>query len=404
MPPKRRSPGDGSVSTKPRSDGLWVATIEAGFTSSGTRRRIRLYAKTKREVERKLKAKLREISEHGTPAEGVSDRDNVMVWAKKWLDITSHEVRPMTWKTNAGCINKWVIPTIGHKRIVALTPGDIRAVAEAQRRADLAASSVLRTHAVMMTMFKRALEENHRIDARILAMRRPSKNESDRSEIPMDDALAIVRAAGQLPDGSRWLMQLLQGVRQSEALGLTWDRVDLEQNTVDISWQLQALPYLDRAAGKFQVPDGFEAVQLHKALHLTRPKTEKGKRVIPLIPPMAAALRAWKAEAPSNPHGLVWARIDIGRATGQPRTPHYDNAQWLKLQETAGVRHATGRHYGTHELRHTAATMLRPFASDETIKSILGHASILTSQAYLHSNQEQARAALELVGERLQLG
>lgn len=422
MPPKRRGYRTGSVSSKPRSDGMWIATIEAGLTASGARRRIRLAAKTKREVEVKLKNKLREIDASGLPEEGVGVRDTVKMWAEEWLAIIEHDLAPNTLKTNIGIVRKWIIPTIGHKRLSLLTPADLRAVADAQRKVKppRKASSILRTHAVLAKMLKSALVDGgHKINPRILVMGRPRKNESDRGEIPLPDALAILRAAGDHPDGSRWLAQLLQGIRQAEALGLTWDRVlnlDTPDASLDISWQLQSLPYKHGCttpcgqrpascpAREFRVPDGFRARQLHKALHLTKPKTEKGKREIPLIAPMAAALRAWRTMAPPNPHHLVWARIDEGRATGQPRTAHFDNDQWTALQDAAGVRHPDGRYYGTHELRHTAATMLRSAgANDETIKAILGHATILSTKAYLHVDMTQARAALEAVGQRLQL-
>ncbi len=408
MPPKtRRAYGAGSISQR-SSDGLWIATIEAGITGTGKRRRIRLAAKTRREVEVKLKAKIREIGELGVPEEGVSQRDTVQVWAERWLGITQHEVRPTTWKTNVGCIRKWVTPNIGHRRLSALTRADIRKVIDAQRKANLAPSSIVRTHAVLMSMLKAAAEEKHKVDPYILTMKRPPMNRNDRGSIPLEDALAIADATRTFIDGSRWMVQLLQGLRQAEALGLTWDRVHLDAPVpyLDISWQLQALPYI-KDTKILRVPAGFEMRQLHKALCLTRPKTRSGERTIPLIPQLATALREWKATAPANPHNLVWARIDDGKAFGNPRTPHWDNGQWAVVQDVAQVAHVEGvlgRRYGTHELRHTAATALRAAgAPDESIKQILGHTSILTTEIYIDPDQDQTLAALSAVGRRLQL-
>jgi integrase len=406
---KRRSPGQGSIASKPRADGMWIATIEAGISAKGTRRRIRLAAKTREEVAIKLKNKIREINEDGVPEEGISERDTVRVWAERWIDITQHEVRPTTWKTNVGCIRKWVIPNIGHRRLSALTRADVRRVIDAQRQAGLAPSSIVRTHAVLMSMLKAAAEEKHKVDPYILTMKRPPMNRNDRGSIPLADTLAIAAAARAFPDGSRWMVQLLQGLRQAEALGLTWDRVHLDAPVpyIDISWQLQAVPYIE-GTKTLRVPAGFEMRQLHKGLCLTKPKTRSGERFIPLIPPIVKALREWKTVAPSNPHNLVWARVDVGRAFGQPRTPHWDNAQWVTVQDVAQVARVDGvlgRRYGTHELRHTAATALRSAgAPDESIKQILGHTSILTSEIYIDPDQEQTLAALAAVGHRLQLG
>jgi ribosomal protein L34 len=75
-------------------------------------------------------------------------------------------------------------------------------------------------------------------------------------------------------------------MRPAEVRGLTWDRVDLEAATLDISWQAQTLPYniaRDRSSG-FRVPVGYTARHLVDSWHLTRPKTRSGKRVIPIVP------------------------------------------------------------------------------------------------------------------------
>jgi len=73
-------------------------------------------------------------------------------------------------------------------------------------------------------------------------------------------------------------------MRQAECLGLTWAAVDLDAGTADISWQLQPVPYADRAAGTFRMPRGYDARHLVDAWHLSRPKTARGQRIIPLVP------------------------------------------------------------------------------------------------------------------------
>jgi integrase len=401
MPPKRRAYGSGSL-TGPDARGLWHASIEAGMTATGTRRRIKKAGTDKQTVARWLRDTQRQILAEGVPVAGLSTRATVAQWAAEWLKITERKARPKTWATNAGAVRKWIIPTIGHRRLEELTPADLRAVADAQRREGLAPSSVLRTHAVAAVMLKAAYQEGHRINGRVLAMERPSKNEPDRGAIPLIDALALLTAAGRSYGGSRWLAALLQGTRQAETLGLTWDRVDLEHGLADISWQLQALPWADRAAGKLRLPDGFEHRRIHGAMCLTRPKTEKGQRIIPLIPPMVTALRAWRDECPDSPSGLIWPRLD-----GTPQTAKGDGAAWIDLQDLAQVARVDGtegRRYGIHELRHTTATMLRRVgASDETIKAIMGHSSMASSAAYLHADQTGTRATLAAVGDALGL-
>src|SRR5690606_2840621 len=105
------------------------------------------------------------------------------------------------------------------------------------------------------------LLEGHRVPPNVLLVKAPTAAAHDRDAIPLDDVKAIMTEAAK-GNGARWVMALLQGMRQAEVLGLTWDAIDLDRGTVDVWWQLQPLPYLDRAVGTFRVPDGHEARHL----------------------------------------------------------------------------------------------------------------------------------------------
>lgn len=57
-----------------------------------------------------------------------------------------------------------------------------------------------------------------------------------------------------------------------------------------------------------------------------------------------------------------------------------------------------------YEARHTAATLTLANGIDETtIKAVLGHSSVLNTQAYLHADRTQTRAALVASANRLGL-
>ena len=397
MAGNRRDYGTGSITQ--RKDGRWIGAFDAGWTAKGTRRRITVSAKTKPECKRKLDARKQQFDRDGTS--DVSTKATVKSWADQWIEHQERHLRPSSFSTTRSAVAKWIIPTIGHRRFDLLTPADVRAVDDAQRAAGLSTSTQRRTRSVLSSLLKDAMAEGYPVPPRVLVLKKPVRAVSDRNALSVQDALAVLAQASQLPHGSRWVAALLQGMRQGEALGLTWPEVDLARERLTISWQLQSLRYrvpYDRTSG-FRVPDGYEARRLHDSLHLVRPKSQAGWRVIPLVPWMTAALTAWEAAAPPCEHGLVWPNLN-----GTPTYYKVDDAEWYGLQGAAEIGHPAGRYYTVHEARHTTATLLHEAGVDPTvIIAILGHSSIVTSRGYMHASVDRARDALEDVAKTLQL-
>ena len=389
-----RSKGDGSVFQL--ASGKWRGQVEAGFTPAGARRYRTVTGDTKADAVRKLRALQNKIAKEGVAAAPAAL--TVKRWSDTWLPIYQQTVRPTRYTDVRGVLRRYIVPTIGHKRLTALTPADVRAVHKATAAAGMGPHTALRSHDVLMVMLKAAMQEGAAVPANVLGVKRPQPGEPDRDAIPLPHALAILQAASSRPDASKWAAAFLQGLRQGERLGLTWECVDLDKGLIDVSWQLQRLPYDDREAGTFRVPVGFTARQLVGAAHLVRPKSRKGWRVIPLVPWMRDALQSWKETAPANAHGLVWAE------DGRPTRKVTDADEWRELQDVAGVRHASGRYYYGHEARHTTATLLLELGVDpHTVTAILGHSSILVSRGYQTVNQALALQAMEGVAERLKL-
>jgi integrase len=383
-----------------RGDGRWFGSYQVGTTKNGTRIRKTVSAKTEREAKKKLRDLILRFDADGK-ASAADPRTTVKSYATKWLERTVTTSRPKTYVTDKGAVEAWIIPTIGHRRLGDLEPDDVRAVATALRKAGKSTSTMLRYQGVLIRILKAAVEDGHPIPQRTIAVKKAEKAVSDRRALSAAEALLVIAEASNLPHGSRWVIALLQGMRQGEALGLTWDAIDLDAGTLVIDWQLQSLPYVDKAdrAKGFRVPDGYEARQLVGAYHLVRPKTKSGYRVIPLVPWAVHALREWQRVAPDNPWGLVWPT-----ATGRPTNLRDDTAEWRALQTLAGVEHPAGRPYHVHEARHATATLLMELAVPESvIVAILGHSSILTSRGYMHASTTETRAALEKVAEHLGL-
>lgn len=122
------------------------------------------------------------------------------------------------------------------------------------------------------------------------------------------------------PLTTRWAAALLLGGRQGELLGLSWDRVNFEQGTLNLEWALDVLPvrhdcgrrdpdgnypcgfkWATRCPGvTFDVPAWFTHIPLYRNMGLVRPKTKKSQRIIPLPLPLAALLKRYKQASPTS--------------------------------------------------------------------------------------------------------
>lgn len=411
--------GDG---TKPyqRPDGRWAAAVEDGYTETGRRRRRWVTAKTKAECARKWRDLKRKINAAEGQAPATS-RTTVKRWADEWLPVQAGRVSPHGYAVDERMVRTYIIPTLGNRRLADLAARDARRLDQAVLDSGASTTSARICRGVLSSMLRDARREGHTVPQAVLEVERPKPAANTRRAIPADDAIRILRAAASRPewppldgdadvkrrryrrlaeqvDPSRWVAALLQGMRQGECLGLTWDRVDLDAGTITVDRQLQGIPRRAREAGVID-NDWYKAEHLTGNYYLVPVKSAAGRRVIPLVPWMAGALATWREQCPDSPWGLVWPR-----PAGGPWSTVDDLYAWRGLQEVAGVAHPDGRPFVVHEARHSAATLLMALQVPAPVQiAIMGHSSIAVTQGYQHADLAGARRALEGVAGLLQI-
>lgn len=389
----------------------WVGSFTHGYTERGNPRRHKVKAPTETKARARMRARMAQVIDNGGAA--ASAKTTVKQWADEWLTIAVQTLRPQSYTNTRSSVQKWIVPAIGHKRLIDLAPADVRRVMTKMREAGLKASSRRRTHSDLMGLLKAARADGHAVPAIVLEVPAPPLNKPARTDLPIDLAVEMLVVAAEQPQASRWVAALMQGIRQGEALGLCWSEIDFDRHIVVISQQLKPLPYriqYDRNSG-FRVPDNYYAKQIQGRWHLVQPKTEDSHRILPLLPWFEKALLAWRDEAPEYEHGLVWPAAD-----GGPSDPKDDDQAWYDLQDEVARRrgedvlyyddpeHPNGRHYRIHEARHTTATLLLEAGVEPAvIIAILGHASMLSTKAYLHVKTGPLAKALQKVAKRLEL-
>lgn len=417
--PKKRDHGQGGL-YRIRGGTMWRGVVELEpDPETGKRRQKYVHAKTQRACKDKLEEAQREIAEHGAPLDKTT---TVAAWAPRWLEEHAKpNLDPNTFETYAGS-SKWIVRAIGTKRLSALKPSDVIAVRDTVVAAGRSTGTARQAYFVLSMMLEAAKAE--RLTPRNVAedVKPPKRTPTTRGEIPMDDALRILASAAAMPSsaGSRWWASLLTGMRQGEVLGATIADLDLESGVYEVAWKLEEISR-DHGCGdkttdgwpcgykqgarcpeaRWREPDGFEKIQVDGRWHLTRPKSEKGWRVVPIIPQLAEAIRRWLMATKDwpNPHGLIWRHQD-----GSPIMPREDAQQWRDLLYMAGVIREDqtgpgGTELTGHWARHTTVTVLASLGVDvQIIGEIVGHSSAQVTAIYRHARQSEKRAAMEALG------
>ena len=398
----RRSPGDGTIFK--RADGLWVA----GYTIDG--RQHRVTAKNRNDAI----AKRREVKKQIDAGVKLgSGRVKLSTWLDHWLTIHKPHIDPETFRSYETSVRLYITPTIGGKRLDKLTPDDVRDMIATLQ--ETSPRNAQKAYTTLRLALKVAVNERKIAWNAAAVVDAPKHSPRKVPAFTAKQALHIMAVADAHCDevwAARWKAGVMTGKRECEVLGITWDRVDLANDVLDISWQLQELKKVHGCGepvgkvypcGKQRVSfcpgahwdfrPGFEFKDCERSLVWTRPKTKATQeQPIPIIPPLHDILERLQARDGPNPHNLVFHHPD-----GSAISRSQDQKAWRRLLELADVPHR-----GQHTLRHTAATLMRAAQVDEqTRMALFGHTSAETQRGYAGAEWEHYKAAMGKYADQL---
>lgn len=372
----RRANGEGSIWR--RTDGRWVGATYAA-TNRGGRKRVHVYAKTRAQAREKLTELQRELDRGvRVPVENWT----VQQYLDHWLaTVVKPNRAPKTHQGYELSVRLHIAPTIGRKKLRALAVQDVREMVFALQQDGMGRRGVQFVHAVLRAGLQNAMRDElvTRNVAKLVQI--PAPQYEVGTGLSVDQARTLLAAVEADRLAALYVVAVYLGLRRGELLGLRWEDVDLDAETLQVAHTLQ------RVEGQLQ---------------LQPPKTRTSRRTVPLPDPVVEALRAHRVAQGKERLAASAEWVDTGMVftttVGTPIDPDNLSRSWYLVRTVLGEPLPR-----FHDLRHTCVTLLlSEGVAPHIVQQIVGHSGIdVTMTIYAHASLEEKRKALRLLGKRL---
>lgn len=358
------------------STGRPKEAFRVAYTDSGGKRRFKQF-------DMKRDAEAYRIKVEGELANGIHTADAASVTVGEAADIwiaacEAHGCDRGTLKTYREIVNCHIRPQLGSEKLSRLSSPRVVEFRDAMmitRSHAMAAKAVRHLSMILAEAMRRGLAAQN--VARAVKVKRPRADQqklAKRAETPPAEHLkAMIEAADRLGNEDPRLPVLLRvvmlaGFRASEVRGFAWPGADLKAPSLSVT----------------QRADRWNAIGA--------PKSNAGRRCVPIGPGLATTLKAWKLRCPPSPLTLMFPNCRGGVIDQKGFI-----GLLVKVQVAAGLAVDSGRkdhkgrtiwgpRYDWHHLRHVAASnWLNDGIDLKRLQTWIGHENIqLTIDIYGH--------------------
>lgn len=373
MPRTRRS-GEGSWDEIKRGDRVYARfriTLD-GRTVERTAKTRRALEKTAEELRKRARQRL------------VTDDEEITLaaWAERWLEAKRLELGPPGAKTIANygsVLDRHVVPALGTVKVRDLRAEHRRRLQRSLTAKGLKPSTVNMVDGVLKACLQAAADDELPVVVSAITAVKPVKAAPEKKRtLSTDQVRAILERAKDSVWFALWVCFAYTGARDAEVRALRWLDWDQEACTITIRRQLPQAP---------GDPPRWQEWT----------KGRKLERVVPVVAPLADALRAHKARqnVARLAMGTMWCEYDlvfpdeVGRALRAQRV----NDLFAAACEDAGI--GVWKGLGVHACRHACNNLLREVGVDAPLRAqILGHTVKVNEGTYTAENLALAADAL----------
>lgn len=402
MGKQRRDKGDGALFKN--GQGYWTASVELRPDPITGKRRRKVVRSKKYEVARRKLKVLQEQAEDQFML--ATSSPTLEKWAEMWLQTPKvRALKPRTQGEYARNLKSYVIPYLGKTKLEHLAPVQILEMMDWMQRTKgrgglgLSAATTAGAYRTLRVCLGAATKLGLVMYNVALRVDPPIAAATQKPSLTADEARAFLTDHAGHPYVARYLLGLVSGGRQGEALAvrieyLTFyfqvpyaEPVDVD---IELAWALQRLPWIHgcteerdlkeypckkKRAGYCpqrwaDIPANHESEQAYGGLWLLRPKSDKSWRTAAGGPLLAKVL--WRLKG-DRTQGFLFQDQH-----GNPVDPRRDWQQWQDWLVASGLPKM-----GTHATRYTANQLLELFGADEkTRMDQLGHSSKQINRRY----------------------
>lgn len=293
-------------------------------------------------------------------------------YIEQWLEGAKPTIAVATYASYCSMVKRVIAPYFRERRITlqGLTPKDIQDF-YLEKLKTVSASSVIHYHANIHRALKHAVKLDLIPTNPADKVDRPKKDRFIGSFYDAEEVNKLFEVSKGTKLEFPILFGAFYGLRRSEALGLKWDAIDFENDSITIRHTVTSVT-LD---GKVQL------------VAADTTKTKSSLRTLPLVPFVKERLLVLKKEQENNRRlcGRSYHKQFAGyvciNEMGDLIKPHYVTEQFPKLLDANGLRRIR-----FHDLRHSCASlMLANGVPMKQIQDWLGHSDFsTTANIYAH--------------------
>jgi integrase len=369
----RGAQGGGTI--RQRKDGRWEARYTVG-RDPGTGKQVQrsVYGTTQQEVRKKLAQAVASLDngDYFEPAKMTLAR-----WVAIWLQEYTGDKKFLTVKHYTAQCKTHIVPSLGAVKLAELTTPQIQAFYNRLLRDGMAPKSVRNIHGILTKCLSIAVSVEYIRD-----------NSASRATLPRVEKKEIhpltdeqVKDFLQVSTGDEYEILLkvilFTGLRESEAIGLTWDCIDFKAGVVKVCKQLQKRPLAD--GGFTFAPLKNDKTRTIRPAPFVLELLERRRREQAAQRLKAGTLWEGWQTAEEQKRALVFTTATGGNLSPQTVYNHYK-----KLARQIGAPESR-----VHDLRHTFAVLSLQNGDDvKTVQGNLGHATAaFTLDVYGHVSE-----------------